>query len=95
MPYNAKNDKTLKTVKNKGGLFFAEIKSYQEGPAKVQLRRNYLTKDGELKNCTVGRLSVSDLEFLHKKHKKIVRLLKETNGETLEEREVEEKEGTE
>ena len=82
MAYKAKEDKVLKTIraKGEGSLFFLEIKSYKDGPAKVQLRRVFLNADGEQKNGTVGRLSVKDLEFLQKKIKKTIRLVNEFNG---------------
>ncbi len=85
MGYDPKKDKTLKKIKSKGkSLFFAEVKAYNGGEAKVQLRRQYESKDGELKDCSTGRLTMEDLKWLKKKLPKIIKAMEENTSKDSE-----------
>jgi hypothetical protein len=63
MPYDSNLDKCLfsKSLKTETGQVTVSVYSYNNGPQKLQLSRENMTGEGELRFTKLGRLSKEEI----------------------------------
>ncbi len=80
MGYSEKKDKLLKLFEcgdtDNGGSLQIAIFSYDGGPAKLQMTRSFLKKDGSYGYGKAGRLTIEEFIFLQDNSEEIIKIMK-------------------